>query len=108
METLSKKISIPMQKTMFGSFAIFDCSITNKSYVCPGWIEVPYGTTREDIVITGMPAMPIPKRKEFKVKGSTGSLYSVVIDTINGNSCSCVGYTYRRSCKHIDSVKNKV
>jgi len=108
MESMNKKIAIPMQKTMFGSFAIFECSLTNKSYVCPGWFEVPYGTKREDIVITGMPAKVAAKRAEFKVKGSTGSMYTVVIDTINGNSCNCVGYTYRRACKHIESVKHKI
>jgi len=106
--TMSKKITITLQGTMpNGSFALFESPTVGKTYICPGWIEVPYGTKREDIIVKGIPKPPPAKRAEYSVKGSTGSVYKVIIDTVNGNSCSCVGFTYRRACKHIDSVTKK-
>lgn len=103
-----KKIKVMLSCTMpNGSFALFESSIVGKTYVTPGWIEVPYGTKREDIEVVGLKPAPKAMYKEYKVKGSTGTMYNVVIDTVNGHSCSCVGFTYRRTCKHIESVTKK-
>lgn len=99
------KISVTLGGTMpNGSFAIFESELLNKSFVCPGWIEVPFGTKREDIEVVGVKAPIKSERKIFEVKGSTGNNYQVVIDSVNGNSCSCVGFGYYRNCKHIKSV----
>ena len=39
--------------------------------------------------------------RTITIKGSTGSLYQVQIGGSRGPSCSCKGYQFRRSCRHI-------
>jgi hypothetical protein len=41
----------------------------------------------------------------FKVKSkSKGSVYNVIMK--NGNiSCDCIGFQFRKSCKHSDAIK---
>lgn len=48
------------------------------------------------------PETPLSK-KTFKVNGSKGNVYTV---TINGKykNCTCPGFGFRRSCKHILEV----
>ena len=99
------KIKIPANKVMStGAFTIM--SFRDKTFVCPGWVEVPKGTKFSDIEITGLKkTTKIASRTMHKVIGSKGDIYNVVIDNKRGNSCSCVGYTYHKSCKHINSIK---
>lgn len=101
------KIKIPANKVMpTGAFTIM--SFRNKTFVCPGWVEVPNGTKFSDIeIVAKKESVKIASRSIHKVLGSKGNVYNVVIDTVQGNSCSCVGYTYHRTCKHIKSVTNK-
>jgi len=99
------KIKIPLSKVMStGAFSLYTSKIDNKTYVTPGWVEVPNNTQSNDIEII-YPNKPINliARKEFKVKGSTGTMYTVIIDPNLGNYCDCVGFGYHRSCKHIKS-----
>jgi hypothetical protein len=100
------KIKIPIAKVMpTGAFTIM--SFGNKTYVCPPWIEVPNGTKMSDIkIIRPKPVAPALK-SIHAVKGSTGSSYTIVIDSRNGNSCTCVGFQYRRSCKHLTQILNQ-
>ena len=42
--------------------------------------------------------------KTYKVMGSSGEEYIVKLKNDN-YSCTCVGYGFRRYCKHIDEVK---
>ena len=49
---------------------------------------------------------------QWRVDGSNGKKYTVEWDKFHKNySCNCLGYTYRRRCKHItqisDSFKNQ-
>ena len=49
---------------------------------------------------------------QWRVDGSKGNKYIVEWDKFHKNySCNCLGYTYRRRCKHItrisDSFKNQ-
>lgn len=41
-----------------------------------------------------------PRDKVIMVKGSRGETYTVTIDK-NGASCTCKGFQFRGSCKHI-------
>jgi hypothetical protein len=41
------------------------------------------------------------QERTISIKGSTGSLYQVQIGGSRGPSCSCKGYQFRRSCRHI-------
>ena len=93
---------------VFKSFGIM--RLPSGTYLCPGWIKVPDGTTREDVKWEkDLPKSSIPVFKEFDVKGLTGD-YQVVLSDQFGNSCSCTGFKFRKHCKHIDQVKdaNKV
>lgn len=74
------------------------------------WIPVPENTTRADLpkYMTWDPpacAPPVPSGRVWMVEGSKGQTYTV--KAASGSlSCSCKGYQYRRSCRHIDGVKN--
>jgi hypothetical protein len=50
---------------------------------------------------------PNTQSNTVEVKGSSGDVYSV---TKNGDtySCTCTGFSFRRKCRHIDSVKDKL
>lgn len=84
-------------------------------YVVPAWIEVPKTTTLEDVRRNWISTLPDTPEEiehhhdsEHIVKGSNGiTLYSVMIR--NGMySCNCAGYGFRRKCRHIEEVKNKL
>ena len=50
---------------------------------------------------------------QWRVDGSNGKRYTVNWDKYHINySCNCLGYTYRRRCKHItqisDSFKKRI
>ena len=50
---------------------------------------------------------------QLRVDGSNGKRYTVNWDKYHRNySCNCLGYTYRRRCKHItqisDSFKKRI
>lgn len=49
-------------------------------------------------------AVVAPKSRTWFVKGSKGNTYTVTEE--NGRrSCTCVGYEFRRQCKHLNVVK---
>ena len=63
------------------------------------WKSVPEGTTLKDLKwINTNPKVKKSKPKNWKVKDYTVSF--------NGSfySCTCLGYTYRRKCKHITKI----
>ena len=63
------------------------------------WKSVPVGTTLKDLKwINTNPKIKKSKPKNWKVKDYTVSF--------NGSfySCTCLGYTYRRKCKHITQI----
>jgi len=72
------------------------------------WIPVPEGTSQKDIHLY----MTVPKRTpaeqdnttiEQQVKGSKGNMYTVT-RRHNMWSCTCMGFGYRRHCKHVTLV----
>lgn len=44
--------------------------------------------------------------KTWTVQGSRGSQY-VIVRSKNSWSCTCPGFQFRRSCKHISQIKSK-
>jgi|TARA_Y100000310_G_scaffold2774_1_gene3601 hypothetical protein len=63
------------------------------------WVEVPVGTKLKDIKwIDTKPKIKKSKSKSWKIKDYT------VIFNKDFYSCNCLGYTYRRKCKHITEV----
>ena len=44
---------------------------------------------------------------QWRVDGSKGNKYTVEWDKFHKNySCNCLGYIYRRDCKHIKQISN--
>jgi len=92
--------------------AIFKSHASGKTYVVAGdqpWIEVPEGTTLDDVrwMRASKPEtdpVDVPKQV-FKVEGSKGLEYTVK-QAANGTwSCECVGFGYRNKCKHITNCE---
>jgi hypothetical protein len=111
-----QKFIIPADPHYKKVFAIVN--ILDKTYVCPGWHEVPHGTTREQIEID-MDAIPVKEEPlveavknssyEVMVKGSKpGKEYKVKFER-NMWSCTCPAANFRRGdCKHVKAEQNKL
>ena len=86
--------------------------IGDKYYVCPGWHEVSENTTLSEVMerwTQNKPKQennPTYKIRE-KVTSSKGDKnYLVNFDGIRWN-CTCVGFGFRRNCRHIKEIKKK-
>ena len=95
--------------------AIFRSHTSGKTYIAAGdkpWIEVPEGTTLDEV--TWKPLQkpqkdPVDAQERlFEVEGSKGNKYTVRHAKDDSWSCECVGYGYRRKCKHIEKAKEKI
>ena len=42
----------------------------------------------------------LPPIKTYKIPGSGNNVYTITISEGTNITCSCPGFTYRRSCKH--------
>ena len=95
--------------------AVWVAPISGKVYAGSGGtqIEVPEGTTREDIIeffCWGEEARKYwdsnysDDVKAIEVKGSKGQKYTV---TKTGSTwkCECRGFQFRRDCKHIQNLR---
>lgn len=51
------------------------------------------------------PKVKEPKERFVIVKGSKGNKYKVTIDARGNKTCTCTGFGYRRTCRHINEVK---
>lgn len=80
-----------------------------KTYAIGGnWVEVPNGTTINDILWDKpeITAKPRPQSKSTVVKGSKGNEYIVTFNPVNKViSCTCPGYQFRKKCKHQKELK---
>ena len=69
------------------------------------WVDVPVGTKLKDIKWVNTS----PKVKKIKFMSLKVKDYTVIFNK-DFYSCTCLGYTYRRKCRHIkqisDSFKN--
>ena len=60
----------------------------------------------DDAVFT-QPVKTEPSTKTWTVQGSKGKTYTVTLD--HGRyECTCPGFQFRRSCKHVDDKKENV
>ena len=90
---------------VFKSFAIVKTS--TGTYVCPGWIPVPDGTTRDEVEWeTPLPKSPEADFTEHSIKGATGD-YTVTLSENYGDRCTCPGYTFRKNCRHIEEILSR-
>jgi hypothetical protein len=91
-------------------FSIGWDTFKRKRYIFPMWVEVGLTTTKDDVeVIDDMLGLKkaVQKENTFQVKGSKGNLYTVSISR-KGNTCTCVGFEFRRNCKHINQIVNSI
>ena len=88
--------------------------IGGKLFVVGGgvpWLEVPAGTTLEQIKWIGPRRKKVVRPKEFvrEVPSSRGNkTYTVRIRTDGVKSCTCSGSMYRRRCRHVDEYKKEL
>jgi len=54
--------------------------------------------------LTFTPQMQASQDRVWEVHGSKGNVYTVT-ETAGKRTCTCVGFTFRSSCKHINEVK---
>jgi hypothetical protein len=111
------KYKIP-RPAVFKDFGIL--RTISGTYVCPGWIPVDEGTTREDIefsdditikpgiVSVATPKIP-QKDLEFKVPSSNGKSEYLVTFKRGQWNCNCPASSFRRGhCKHIKALETKI
>jgi hypothetical protein len=87
-------------------------NIGGKTYVCPGWHEIPAGTTLKEVynhwvqVKPKMEAKPTHTISEMVDSSTAGKQYVVTFDGRFWN-CECAGYQFRKACRHINDIKTK-
>jgi hypothetical protein len=108
------KYKIP-RDPVFKTFGIFNT--LSGTYICPGWIQVDPGTTREDVEYTDdiiykekQIALEVTSKSqidlEFKVPSSNGKSEYLVKFKQGDWSCNCPASTFRRgNCKHIKEIE---
>jgi hypothetical protein len=102
-------IKIPRSRLLSaGGYSLIISPLDNEKYLVPLWIKVPFETNLADILVfedrkeAQKPAKN--ERIEHIVTGSKGKVYSVVIDYKSGHSCSCPGFGFHKTCKHIKEL----
>ena len=105
MITIKGSLNPTVVNTISGTYAVSGSN----------WISVPEETTLKDLNwIDTSPKIKRTKLQKWEVKSPSKSRpgkFNTYLVKFDGNySCSCLGYTYRRKCKHIkqisDSFKN--
>lgn len=86
----------------------------NKTWLVSGhvWKSVTAGTTLKDVKYIPPVAPKVMKLhevvREFLSARDARIKYVTVIRNDGAKSCTCSGYTYRRFCKHIESVTKEL
>jgi len=96
----------------------FTMSLGSKKYIMPGWYELDDHEVLPNIkdIKHIMPNIPIKdnipnidSNKVYKVKSSRGDkVYEVNMNISGSLECSCLGYGYRRICRHITEIQNSL
>lgn len=83
----------------------------NQKYILPNMIKVDMNFSLNDIDWVKPSYIksdgPLLENKEWSIKSSKGLKSYIIKRQNNDYTCSCPGYGFRRTCRHIDEVKNK-
>lgn len=76
------------------------------------WFEVPEKTTIEQVREYWIPDTSYrkkenPKEGKWEVKSYKGDKKYTVTFKNGAYSCTCIGFQYRRNCKHIEHIKSE-
>ena len=88
--------------------AIFLDVMTNRRYILTGgpWVQISDDVRIEDINwINSNLKYLRQKDVTIKVKGSKGDEYSVTKFANGDVVCDCMGFSFRKTCKHLAMVK---
>ena len=109
-----KKKEIRSYAIYGGLIPPYTMTIGSDKYIMPGWYKLDNNTETlpniEDIAF--YPYKPkednkpnIDSTKIYKVTSSKGDkVYEVKMNNSGSLECECVGYGYRRKCRHIDQI----
>lgn len=103
-----KTITLPRDSQFGNSFGILTSN--NKTYVIPGWHEVPVGTTRDQIKFEKAPKPKTVKGLTYMVPSSSNTEATYTVTYTNRKwSCTCPANQFRRQdCKHINKIRSSV
>jgi len=97
---------------------IFTSTISDKVFAVTGasWIEIPNIMTLEEVRTGWTDTMPQVKQEdnfksitqEWEVKSSKGDKTYMVTNHFGSWYCTCVGFGYRRKCRHVSEIKIKL
>lgn len=80
--------------------------LNGRKYVINGTMtEVPMSTRHQDLE---RPKETVVEVIRHSVPSSSGRSTHTVTQRGNSLSCDCVGYTYRRTCKHVKKIAQEV
>jgi hypothetical protein len=114
------------QRTTLYNPAVINANDNSTSYIVDGehWIPVPFGTTFERAIAIHREMFPafyvprpkpiVPKFRTFSMKSKTQKkngkpvVYEVRKYEDGRTVCSCPGYSFRRKCKHVETVNGKI
>ncbi len=91
----------------------FTMELNGERYIMPGWYKMKPNEETPDIKdIAFYPYKPKKDNKPnidsdsiYKVKSSKGDkVYEVKANSSGSLECSCIGYGFRRKCRHITEV----
>jgi len=89
----------------------------SEKYIMPGWYKLP--EDEHDIKLEDIAFYPYKPKKDnkpniesdsiYKVRSSKGDkVYEVKLNNSGSLECECVGYGYRRMCRHITEVQSSL
>jgi hypothetical protein len=87
-------------------------NIGSKTYVCPGWHVVPSSVTLKEVMEHWEQELPESENKpthtisETVTSSKGDKSYAVTFDGTFWN-CECVGFGFRKDCKHVKEIKEK-
>ena len=62
---------------------------------------------KDDVISSSIPVeynQPKTDRNVFEAKGNKGNIYTIIREKSDW-SCSCVGFGFRRDCRHVNAAK---